>query len=306
MADELNDAALAAIAGALEGCPSVEFKARLRRSLQRSIDMSATGVSVRTHGVRPGFTAVTPYVMAPDIEPVIAFAKQVFDAEETHRSTGSAGGTHCELRIGDSLLMFGGGATVPPVTPRVIGLHVYVRDADAVYRRAIEAGAESLGAPADRPYGERAGFVKDPAGNHWYIATHLGPTYFAQEPRAVTPHVYVQHAAGKGAPEFIDFVQAAFGAQLEARHDGPDGLVLHAVLRLQGAAIEVGEGRQAAFSAPAAFYLYVDDCDALYERAIAAGARSLNPPADQPYGDRMGSVSDRWGNDWFIATHVAR
>ena len=123
--------------------------------------------------VRP---AVTPYVMTQEIEPLIAFVTHVFDAKDLLRAKGGAGGIHCELRLGDSVVMFGGAVPREPVKPRLVGLHVYVDDVDAVYQRALDAGATSLGAPADRPYGERAGFVADPAGNHWYIATRTGPT----------------------------------------------------------------------------------------------------------------------------------
>jgi PhnB protein len=307
MADELDDRALTAIAALLDGCPSGGFRTRLRETLERSISMT-TSSAVRVQGARVGFTAVTPYLIAPDIEPVIAFAKEVFGAEETHRTIGSAGGTHCELRIGDSILMLGGGRS-PGVDEgrfprRVVGLHVYVEDVDAVFQRALDAGAESLGAPADRPYGERSGFVKDQAGNHWYIATHQGPTYFAEGPRTVTPNLYVQRTAVTGAPAFIEFVKAAFNARVELRYETPQGLVGHAVVRIGDAALEIGEGQAAQFSAPASFYLYVDDCDAVYAQAIQAGGTSLHPPADQPYGDRMGGVADRWGNEWFIATHV--
>jgi len=309
MADELDDEALASIAAALEGCPRAEFKDRLRRSLERSIEMmTVEETSVQPKGARPGFTAVTSYLMAPDIEPVIAFAKQAFGAEETFRTVGGAGGIHCELRIGDSMLMLGGGSGVynPVIAPRLVGLHVYVEDVDAVYQRALEAGGTSLGPPADRHYGERSGFVKDAAGNHWYIATPHGPTYFAETPRTLTPNIHIHHAPGKGASEFIEFLQAAFGAQVERRFDAPDGKVGHAVLRLQGAALELGEGAEASFTAPAAFYLYVDDCDALYTQAVGAGATALHAPADQQYGDRMGSVADPWGNEWFIATHLVK
>ncbi|MBI4477282.1 MAG: VOC family protein [Acidobacteria bacterium] len=114
--------------------------------------------------------------------------------------------------------------------------------------------------------------------------------------------MYVQRTAGRGAPELIDFLNAAFGARVELRHDAPDGVVVHAVLRFRDAAIEIGEGRGAGLPAPAGFYLYVDDCDAVYEQAIEAGATSLHAPVDQPYGDRMGGVADAWGNEWFIAT----
>jgi PhnB protein len=55
---------------------------------------------------------------------------------------------------------------------------------------------------------------------------------------------------------------------------------------------------------PTTFYLYVEDCDALYYQSIAAGATSLNPPSDQPYGDRNAGVQDPYGNTWYFSTHI--
>jgi uncharacterized glyoxalase superfamily protein PhnB len=55
---------------------------------------------------------------------------------------------------------------------------------------------------------------------------------------------------------------------------------------------------------PAMFYVYVPDCDAVYRRALVAGAKSIQEPADQPYGDRTTAVTDAFGNTWYIATHV--
>jgi uncharacterized glyoxalase superfamily protein PhnB len=292
MADERDDAALAAIAAKLEGYPDPRFRADLRRRLERSVRMTT----------RLETAAVTPYVMVQDIEPAIAFAKQVFGAREAHRSVGSAGGIHCRLHIGDSVVFFGGAVPGEPVKPRLLGLHVYVEDADAVYRRALEAGGVSLGPVADRPYGERAGFVRDPAGNHWYIATHTGPTYFAREPGTVTPHLYVRRTPERGAPEFIAFLQAAFGADVELRHDTPDGRVAHAVVRIRGAAVEIGEGDEPQADAPSALVVSLEDLDAAYEQAMAAGARSLFPPAKQAFGGRMAGVADAWGNEWFLGS----
>jgi uncharacterized glyoxalase superfamily protein PhnB len=100
--------------------------------------------------------AVTPYVMTQDLEPLIAIARQSFGAEEVHCSAGSAAGIHCQLRIG-SVVFVGGAVPGGPVKPRLLGLHVYVADVDAVHGCAIDAGGVSLGEPADRPYGERAG-----------------------------------------------------------------------------------------------------------------------------------------------------
>lgn len=295
MADPRDEAALAAIEAALDGYPAADFRMRLRRRLERSIRMS-------TKLEQP---AVTPYIMTQEIEPVIAFVTRVFDAEQLHRATGSAGGIHCELRIGDTRLMFGGAVPREPVKPRLLGLHVYVDDVDAVYARALEAGATSLGAPADRPYGERAGFVADPGGNHWYIATRTAPTDFAQEPRTVTPHLYIQRTMQAGAPGLIAFLQAAFGATLEARHDA-GGRVMHAVVRVYGTAVEIGEGDEPPLAGPAAFVVSVDDCEAVYRQAVAAGARSLFPPAAQTFGGRMAGLADAWGNEWFVADPAKR
>jgi uncharacterized glyoxalase superfamily protein PhnB len=277
-----------------------------RSSLERTIAMTATsGADITPRGARRGFTAVTPYLMAPDIEPVITFAKQTFDAEETLRMSGGGGGIHCELRIGNSMLMCGGGAgTYNPVIPtRVTGLHVYVDDVDAGYARALGAGAQSLDEPADQPFGERSAFVKDAVGNQWYLSKRLGADAPAPD-RTVTPHLYVQNQPDRGASAFLDFLQAAFGARVDFRQDSPEGLVAYAVVGLQGGALAIGEGRDPGFPAPAAFYLYVDDCDALYARAVAAGAKGTHAPADQTFGDRMGTIEDPWGNEWFIATHT--
>ena len=242
MADELDDPALTSIVAALAGCPRAEFRDRLRRVLERSINMTTLAdTSTSSRGVRAGFSTVTPYLMAPDIEPVISFAKAVLGAAETMRTPGGGGGIHVELRIGDSMVMCGGGAgTYNPVIPtRLVGLHVYVDDVDAAFQRALGARGTSLGAPEDRPYGERSGFVKDPAGNQWYIATRTEPHYLDQPPRSVTPHLYVENRPGREAATFIGFLQEAFGAEVAFRHDSPDGLVAHAVVRLQGGRIDI-------------------------------------------------------------------
>jgi PhnB protein len=76
---------------------------------------------------------------------------------------------------------------------------------------------------------------------------------------------------------------------------------MYARLRIGNAAIELGEAEGPIASMPSGFYLYVDDADALYERALAAGAKALLPPTDQRYGDRVAVVEDSTGNHWLIA-----
>jgi PhnB protein len=174
--------------------------------------------------------------------------------------------------------------------------HVYVPDVDAVFARAVAAGAKSMGAPEDRVYGERSGFVEDPFGNHWYIATHLGPSPVPAGFRMVTPFVHP-----RGASSYIEFLSRAFGAVEEFKHE-VGGLVMQARVRIGNGAIEMGDGRTE--PKPTAFYLYVPDVDALFDRAVAAGATPLLPPEEKPYGERVASVKDTIGITWYMARPI--
>ncbi len=118
---------------------------------------------------RDGFHTVTPYLMVKEADALIAFVTQAFAATETLRTTGSAGGIHAEVRIGDAMVMIGG-AGAGEAWPAA--LYLYLPDVDAVYQRALQAGAASVMEPADQPYGDRLAGVKDPFGNLWYMATH--------------------------------------------------------------------------------------------------------------------------------------
>jgi uncharacterized glyoxalase superfamily protein PhnB len=80
--------------------------------------------------------------------------------------------THAKIRLGDTILEMG--EAHGEYEPMPTGLHFYVPDVDAVYARALEAGAASICHPTDQPYGERLGGVRDPAGNSWFLATPLG------------------------------------------------------------------------------------------------------------------------------------
>jgi PhnB protein len=124
--------------------------------------------------VRPipeGFHTVTPYLTVEGVAKLLEFLKEVFDAQVTERverPDGTVG--HAEVRIGDSMIMMGeaqDGKTMPG------SLYVYVSDTDATYRRALQAGATSLMEPADQFYGDRNAGVQDPAGNRFWIATHI-------------------------------------------------------------------------------------------------------------------------------------
>ncbi len=156
-------------------------------------------------GVSPipsGYRMVTPYLVAQDADAVINFVKKTFGGEELFRAVGSAGGYHCEVRVDDSMLMIGGGG--PGLAwkgePMLGAFHVYVRDCDATYKRALEAGGKSLAAPADQDYGERTASVIDAAGNHWYIATFKDSGYKSEGAPAIQP--YLHPSAGGAGGEF--------------------------------------------------------------------------------------------------------
>jgi PhnB protein len=119
-----------------------------------------------------GYHSVTPYLTVRGAARLIEFLKQAFGAEEMYRMPmpdGTVG--HAEIRIGDSRIMMGEASEQWPPMPA--SLYFYVPDADAVYARALEAGAESVMALADQFYGDRHGGVRDPSGNVWWIATHI-------------------------------------------------------------------------------------------------------------------------------------
>jgi uncharacterized glyoxalase superfamily protein PhnB len=118
-----------------------------------------------------GYHTVTPYLVVHGAAQVLEFAVQAFGAREVERMTRPDGTImHAEMKIGDSIVMMGEASAEHPAMPAM--LHVYVDDADTIYKRALQAGATSVREPADQFYGDRSGGVKDAAGNHWWIATH--------------------------------------------------------------------------------------------------------------------------------------
>jgi PhnB protein len=111
---------------------------------------------------RARYHAVTPRIVVSDVAAQVAFLRAVFDAHGVVDP-----GRPAEVRIGDSLIMVSA-AGVRDLFPAF--LYVYVDDADATYRRAVDAGATTLEAPLDTPYGDRRAMVRDPFGNVFQIA----------------------------------------------------------------------------------------------------------------------------------------
>lgn len=286
-------ATLVRVAAELRHLPRPAFKQSLRADLQRRTTVSTATVSF----IPPGYRTVTPYLTVREAAGLIDFVKQAFGAEERFRTIGSAGGIHCEVQIGDAMLMIGGGGKWEG-TPRPIALHLYVRDADAVYLRALQAGATSIQPPTDQFYGDREAGVKDLSGNYWYIATHKATGHMPQGVNSLMPFLHP-----RGTDQVIDFLKRGLGAEEMSRAQSPEGVIHHAALKIGNSVVEMGEAHGEFQPMPGMFYLYVEDCDALYRRALEGGATSISPPKDQPYGDRSGGVQDPFGNQWYLATH---
>jgi len=111
-----------------------------------------------------GWPTVTPRIITRDVAGLVGFLKAVFDARGEDRA-----GVPAEMQIGGSIVMISDGDGQREAMPAF--LYVYVEDADRTYRRAVAAGATSIEAPIDMPYGDRRAMVRDAWGNLWQIAT---------------------------------------------------------------------------------------------------------------------------------------
>jgi PhnB protein len=279
---------------------SVEEMHRRMQAMTQDRESGQPQKSKAVSAVRLGFRMVTPYLVAEDAPALMEFAKRAFAAKEMVRAE-MPSGIHGEVRIGDSMLMIGGGLAGKKFsgTLHAAALHVYVKDCDTVYKQALAAGATSLDEPRDQEYGERSAGVKDLAGNFWYIATQKGESYKPEGLNDVNPYLHPLRAE-----PLITFLKRAFAGREVAKYASSDGVIHHAEIRLGDSVIEMGEAHGKYQPMPAMFYLYVPDCDMVYRQALAAGGKTLHQPADQPYGDRNGAVTDAIGNTWYIATRL--
>lgn len=120
-----------------------------------------------------GYTSVSPYLIVDGAGETIEFLGRVFGGVELRRFADETGKiVHAEVRIDDSVVMLADGVQGWPPVPSHV--HVYVRDVDATYRLALEAGAESVQEPVQKEDEDKRGGVKDPGGTTWWIATRVG------------------------------------------------------------------------------------------------------------------------------------
>lgn len=115
---------------------------------------------------------------------------------------------------------------------------------------------------------------------------------------SVTPYFLVEDG-----DLFSEFLKKAFDAEV-VDHHREDGRLVHGAYKIFGSIVESGEGGDRFPARKMAIHLYVEDCDAVYEKAIAAGGASIHEVMDMPYGERSGGVEDPCGNQWYIATQT--
>lgn len=304
-------AELVRVARELRHLPSNDFRAKLKAELTQAAQAAKETITMTSatavKPMREGFHSITPYLIVEGAANLIQFLEQAFGAKELFRVPGPGGSgiMHAEVRIADSIIELAD--ATPQYPPMPAAIHLYVADVDAVYQRALQAGGTSAYGVVDQFYGDREGSVKDPAGNLWYIATHKwdaspeqpAAKFIPKGLRAVTPYLHP-----KGTGKMIEFLKQAFDAEEVERDESPDGAVMHAKIRIGDSILEMGEAHGEFQPMPTMIHLYVNDADATYQRALQAGATSIVPPSDTPYGDRSAAVSDPSGNQWYIATHI--
>ncbi len=187
--------------------------------------------------IREGFHTITPYILVGGAAKFIEFMKEAFGAEEKGRVPMPNGKImHAEVKVGDSMIELSDGNEQYGPTP--VALHYYVEDADAIYARAIEAGAiRRFTRMMDQPYGDREGGVKDPFGNSMVHrdAENLRADAGAIGQRAV---VFVPARRGENDSVFGERVWSEGGgrARITARN-----VIAHATVRIGDATLEFSE-----------------------------------------------------------------
>jgi PhnB protein len=295
-----------------------------------------------------GFRTLTPHVVVKDPDAAAAWYVEVFGAEKRFAMAGPDGKTmHAEIQIGDSVVMLSpeypeAGSASPATLGGTAGsLNLYVEDVDAVFAKAVEAGATAAHPVQTMFWGDRFGEITDPFGHRWGLSTHVEvvpPEEIAargqawaqamaagQEPPAseienpaphYKPEGFYSVTAGltvKNAAEAITFYQTAFGAKEIMRFPAPDGRIMHAMLAIGDSFLYLSDefpemgGAQSPESlggVPLSLMIYVEDADGAFDQAIEAGAQGLMPVTDMFWGDRWGQVRDPYGHRWGLATHV--
>ncbi len=172
---------------------------------------------------------------------------------------------------------------------------------DALAAEAVRAGATMVREPTDYDHGERQCRVRDPFGHEWLLGHEIGQSRpAAKSGNGTRPNLYpaLRFRDERGA---MDWLERAFGFTRHAVYSDDDGNLVHAELKLGPGILMLGSPPEdeLGFS----IYVYVEDLDAHYARAKAAGAEIVRPLANTSYGSREYGVRDLDGHLWYFGTY---
>ena len=274
-----------------------------------------------------------------DLEKAARYYRTVFGATQTMQLTLIEEAIKIVMKFGDSeiVLMNGRQSTNTISSPRekqgVSGsVHLYVEDADTVFRRAVDNGATITVPIALQFWGALYGEVVDPFGIRWQIATQVEAVDFkeiarramtpcdprcprsgansnvpAKPPgfRTATPWLVVDDLA-----KAVEYYRRAFWAREVLRLPGPDGNTTFVLLRMLGSHIMVGKeighyrSPKTLKGTTMAVTLYVDNVDAVVANAVRHGATQPKPVENTFWGERFGSIFDPFGHAWAVAKKI--
>jgi PhnB protein len=322
---------LVRIAADLRNLPSASFKARLKSELAGGRkDMSTVAEPVTA--VR---TTAMPRMAFRDPAKAIEFYKQALGAKETFRFEVGGQIPAANIMIGDSAIAItgewpeGNRFSAETLGNSPIWMTVEVANVDQFVDHAVDRGMKLLREPKNQFYGHRDALLSDPFGYTWNISTvteqmsveemHRRMKRMTQGPeggempgkdepkvspvprgfRMVTPYLVAEDGIG-----LLEFVKQAFDAEELERAIMPTGV--HAEARIGDTTLMMGGGiagkKFPGTLQPNALHVYVKNADEAVKKAVAAGATVIDEVRDQEYGERSGTVKDKAGNFWYIAT----
>jgi len=324
---------LVRIAAELRNLPSASFKARLKSELGGKKHMStvAEPIAKPAAGVR---ASATPRLAFRDPAKAIDFYQRTLGAKETFRFQVGDSIPHAEIMIGDSAIDItgewpeGGRFSAETLGGSPISISIQVPDVDAFAEQAVAGGMKLVREPKDQFYGHRDATLADPFGYTWAAFTvveemsveemhrrmkgmTMGPeggktpeagkgvNPIRRGFRTVTPYLVAEDGLA-----LLEFTKQGLGAEEIMRAVMPTGV--HAEVRIGDTTLMLGGGlagkKFPGTLQPSALHIYVEDADAVTERAVATGATLIDPVRDQEYGERSSTVRDKAGNYWYIAT----
>jgi PhnB protein len=324
---------LARVAAELRNLPSASFKARLKSELEGKKRMS-TVLEKAAEPVAGVHIIAVPDLVFRDSGKAIEFYTKALGAKETSRFEVGGQIPHAEIVIGDSRVGLrdewpeGGRFSAETLGSSPLIMSIQVDNVDRFVESAVEAGMKIIRPIKDQFYGVRDATLTDPFGYSWNIRQvieelsvdemhrrhaklHIGPEggQMRKEPTGVDPvprgyRMVTPYLVAADGLALLEFVKQAFGAEETERVMTPTGV--HAEVRLGDSPVMMGGGiagkKFPGPLQPQALHVYVEDSDAAYQKALAAGAISIDEPRDQEYGERSAAIQDPAGNFWYIAT----